>query len=98
MMRVPSALAASGQGQAGRRASPGRCGEPRHGAAILRQWSTVQLNTGIWRNSEDLRYHRIIAWLGLQGTLKMIQFQPPCSGQGCHQLNYTLDQTAQGPH
>ena len=27
--------------------------------------------------------HRIIEWHGLEGTLKITQFQPPCHGQGC---------------
>lgn len=31
--------------------------------------------------------------LGLEGSLKAIQFQPPCFGQGCHSLH----QTARGP-
>lgn len=43
---LPSVNQAEGLCQRGDR----RCGEPRHGAAILRQWSTVQVNTGIWRN------------------------------------------------
>ena len=35
--------------------------------------------------------HRIIEWFGLEGTLKLIQFQPPCHGQG----HLPLDQVAQ---
>jgi len=26
--------------------------------------------------------HRIIEWFGLEGTLKIIEFQPPCQEQG----------------
>ena len=37
--------------------------------------------------------HRITGWLGLEGTLKLIQFQPPCHGQG----HLPLDQVAQSP-
>ena len=36
--------------------------------------------------------NKITEWLMLEGTIKPIQFQPPCLGQGCH----TLDQAAQG--
>ena len=32
---------------------------------------------------ETLKYHRIIEWLGLEATSKIIQFQIPCHGQGC---------------
>jgi len=35
----------------------------------------------------------VIVWLGLEGTSKIILFQPPCLGQGCH----PPDQVAQGP-
>lgn len=35
----------------------------------------------------------MIKWLGLGGTSKIIQLQPPCCGQSCH----PLDQAAQGP-
>jgi len=38
-------------------------------------------------------YHRMTEWFGLEGTLKIIQFQPPCHGQG-HLL---LEQVAQSP-
>jgi len=42
-----------------------------------------------------VEYHRIIEpiieWFGLEGTLKIIQFQPPCHGQG----HLPLDQVAQ---
>ena len=43
----------------------------------------------------QLRYsiHRIIEWFGLEGTLKIIWFQPPCHGQG----HLPLDQVAQSP-
>lgn len=36
--------------------------------------------------------NKITEWLMLEGTIKPIQFQSPCLGQGCH----TLDQGAQG--
>jgi len=36
-------------------------------------------------------YHRIIEWFGLEGTLKLIWFQPPCREQG----HLPLDQVAQ---
>jgi len=35
--------------------------------------------------------HRIIEWFGLEGTLKIIWFQPPCDEQG----HLPLDQVAQ---
>ena len=35
--------------------------------------------------------HRIIEWFGLEGTLQIILFQPPCHGQG----HLPLDQVAQ---
>ena len=31
---------------------------------------------------ENLRDHRIIEWFGLEGTLNLIWFQPPCHEQG----------------
>uniref|UniRef100_A0A8C3PLQ6 Uncharacterized protein n=1 Tax=Calidris pygmaea TaxID=425635 RepID=A0A8C3PLQ6_9CHAR len=37
--------------------------------------------------------HRIIEWFGLEGTLKIIEFQTPCHGQG----HLPLDQVAQSP-
>jgi len=37
--------------------------------------------------------HRIIEWLGLEGTLNITQFRPLCHGQGCH----PPAQAAQGP-
>ena len=37
--------------------------------------------------------HRIVEWFGLGGTLKIIQFQTPCHGQG----HLPLDQVAQSP-
>jgi len=43
------------------------------------------------RYPEDL--HRIIEWFGLEGTLKIILFQPPCHGQG----PLPPDQGAQSP-
>ena len=36
-------------------------------------------------------YHRIIEWQGLEETLKIIRFQPPCHEQG----HLALDQVAQ---
>ena len=41
--------------------------------------------------------HRIIEWLGLEGTSRIIKLQPLCHRQG-HQPPYLiLDQAAQGP-
>ena len=37
--------------------------------------------------------HTITEWLRLEGTLKVIELQPPCHGQSC----LSLDQAAQGP-
>ena len=37
--------------------------------------------------------HRILEWLGLEGTLKIIKIQPPCHMQGCQ----PPDEAAQGP-
>jgi len=37
--------------------------------------------------------HRIIEWLGLEGTPEVVQIQPLCCEQGCH----VLDQAAQEP-
>jgi len=37
--------------------------------------------------------YRIIEWYGLEGTLKIIWFQPPCHEQG----HLPLDQVAQSP-
>lgn len=41
--------------------------------------------------SSHLLYHRIIKWVGLEETWKIIQFQLPCHGQG----HLPLDQAAQ---
>lgn len=30
------------------------------------------------------RYHRVIEWLGWQGTSSIVKFQPPCHSQGHH--------------
>lgn len=32
-------------------------------------------------------FHRMTEWLGWKGTWKIIKFQFPCSGQGCHPLD-----------
>jgi len=42
---------------------------------------------------KEICYHRIIEWFGLEGTLKIILFLPPCHGQG----HIPLDQVAQSP-
>ena len=47
---------------------------------------TAMSNTGYW-------YCRIIEWFGLEGTLHIISFQPPCHGQG----PLPPDQFAQSP-
>jgi len=36
---------------------------------------------------------RMIEWVGLEGTLKIVLFQPPCHDQG----HLPLDQVAQNP-
>jgi len=41
----------------------------------------------------DCSNRRIIEWFGLEGTLKIIEFQPPCCGQG----HLPLDRVAQIP-
>ena len=41
--------------------------------------------------------HRLIEWLGLEGTSRIIRFQPPCHRQGWQPLDQVLDQAAQGP-
>ena len=41
----------------------------------------------------DSKIHRIIEWLGLEGTFKIIWFQPPCYRQG----HLPLDQAAHSP-
>ena len=40
---------------------------------------------------------RIIEWLGLEGTSRVIKFQPPCHRQGCQSLDQVLDQIAWAP-
>jgi len=43
------------------------------------------------RNSCEIQScHRIIKWFGLEGTLKIISFQPPCHGQGRFHWNRFL--------
>lgn len=42
---------------------------------------------------QTIIFHRIMEWLGLDGTLKTIYFQLPCHGQGHH----SLDQIALSP-
>ena len=41
--------------------------------------------------------HRITEWLGLEGTSRIIKFQPLCHRQGCQLLDQVLDQIVQGP-
>jgi len=36
--------------------------------------------------------HRIAEWLRLEGSLKIIQFQPHCLEQGCHPLDQVATQ------
>ena len=43
------------------------------------------------------KLHRIIEWLGLQGTSRIIELQPPCCRQGLQPPYLILDQAAQGP-
>ena len=42
-------------------------------------------------------YHRTIEWLGLEGTPRIIKFQPLCHRQGYQPPGLLLDQVAQGP-
>ena len=49
----------------------------------------------------DVGYHRIIEWFVLEGTLKIIWFQPPCHEQGhlppgCSELHPTWPEPCQG--
>jgi len=41
--------------------------------------------------------HRIIEWLGLEGTSRIIKFQLPCLRQGHQPLHLVQNQVAQGP-
>jgi len=41
--------------------------------------------------------HKIIEWLGLEGTSRIIKLQPLCCVQGCQLSHLILDQAAQGP-
>ena len=47
--------------------------------------------TPIFKN-ESLN-HRINEWLGLEVTLKIVEFQPHCHRQGCHSLDQAPIQT-----
>ena len=40
--------------------------------------------------------HRIIEWFGLEGTSRIIKFQPPYQRQGYQPPDLVLDQVAQG--
>jgi len=42
-------------------------------------------------------YHRIIEWLGLEGSPEIIKFQPLCRRHGCQPPDLVLDTAAQGP-
>ena len=41
--------------------------------------------------------HRVIEWIGLEGTSSITKFQLPCHRQGCQLLDHIVDQVAQGP-
>jgi len=41
--------------------------------------------------------HRILEWLGLEGTSRIIKLQTLCFMQGCQLSHLILDQAAQGP-
>ena len=64
----------------------------RYIACIICMLILIWKRRHIWRNcwGDD----RIIEWFGLQGTLKIIWFQPPWHGQG----HLPLDQVAQSPN
>jgi len=59
-------------------------------AALCTQ-KTQKSHPGTQRPPYSQGYHRIIEWFGLEGTLKIIWFQPPCHKQG----HLPLDQVAQ---
>jgi len=40
--------------------------------------------------------HKIIEWLGLEGTPRIIKFQHPCHRQGCQPPHLVSDQASQG--
>jgi len=42
-------------------------------------------------------YHRIIEWLGLEGTSRIMKIQHPCHRQGHQPPHLIPDQAAQGP-
>jgi len=44
-------------------------------------------------HERKMQNHRVIEWYGLEGTLKIIWFKPPCHGQG----HLPLDEVAQSP-
>ena len=48
-------------------------------------------------HSHKAELHRIIEWLGLEGTSRTIKLQPPCCRQGPQPPNLIPAQSAQGP-
>ena len=59
------------------------------------------VNTVQWeKDTADIiesKNHRIIDWLGLEGTPRITKLQSPCHKQGYQPLYLILDQAAQGP-
>jgi len=52
------------------------------------------LNEAVLQGEKENPYdYRIIEWFGLEGTFKIVLFQPPCYRQG----HLPLDQVAQSP-
>jgi len=49
------------------------------------QWLNVQMN------------HRIVKWLELEGTSRIIKFHAPHHRQSCQPLDQVLNQIAQSP-
>jgi len=65
-------------------------------SAVSLNGSTVSTRgEGKWAGESVKGYHRCIEWLGLEGTSKIIKFQPPC----CRMSYQVLDQApAQAAH
>lgn len=65
---------------------------------IKKRLGSVWFRWSIHTNFTVLRpCHRIIEYIGLEGTSRIIDFQPPCHSQGCQLLDQAEDQAVQGP-
>ena len=70
-------------------------------------WKKMEMANESWFLSRSFRWiyhrivesqnHRIIEWLGLEGSSRIIRLQPRCHWQGHQPLYLLLDQAAQGP-